>query len=75
MKYFIVVLVLAVLVVGVAEAKVIVTDTKPQGTLQVKDLPAQPKLEVVNGTSRVYEDGSVDWQPAINVQNTYNPQR
>jgi uncharacterized protein YaiE (UPF0345 family) len=25
-------------------------------------------LEVVNGTSRVYEDGSIDWQPANSGQ-------
>jgi hypothetical protein len=46
-------------------ANVVVVDTPEYtGTLKVEALPAQPSLQVVDGESVVYEDGSVNWQPA-----------
>lgn len=69
MKYIIAVLIaLAIFILAlgaVSAVNVVVIDT-PQytGTLRVEPLPAQPSLKVVNGESIVYEDGTVNWQPA-----------
>lgn len=74
MKYIIAVLIaLAIFILAlgaVSAVNVVVVDT-PQytGTLRVEPLPAQPSLKVVNGESIVYEDGTVNWQPAGGLNN------
>lgn len=77
MKYLLAVLAL-VAITGTATALTVkVEDTKPAGTLTVQPLPPQPELKVVQGTSTVNADGTVNWQPAgsSKLQNTFNPQR
>lgn len=42
------------------------------GALEVKQLPSQPELKVEQGSSKFYEDGSIELQPASRqpLQNT-----
>lgn len=63
---FLVVWALLFLAFSVASAvNVVVVDTPEYtGTLRVEPLLAQPSLKVVNGESEVFEDGTVNWQPA-----------
>lgn len=76
MKFLLATILVTAVVAGTSQA-VTVKNQEPAGTLTVQPLPAQPDLKVVDGTSIVNTDGSVNWQPAGNskLQNTFNPQR